>query len=43
MNQNLDVQELSLVIAVERQDSSLLTPDFLRYSGIVLTEWKNDR
>jgi hypothetical protein len=43
MNQNLDVQELSLVIAVERQDPSLLTPDFLRYSGIVPEEWELSR
>jgi hypothetical protein len=40
MNQNLDVQELSLVIAVERQDPSLLTPDFLRYSGIIPQDWE---
>jgi hypothetical protein len=40
MTQNLDVQELSLVIAVERQDPSLLTPDFLQYSGIIPKEWE---
>jgi hypothetical protein len=40
MNQHLDVQELSLVIAVERQDPSLLTPDFLRYSGIIPQDWE---
>lgn len=40
MNQTLDVQELSLVIAVERQDPSLLTPDFLRYSGIIHQDWE---
>jgi hypothetical protein len=40
MNQTLDVQELSLVIAVERQDPSLLTPDFLRYSGIIPQDWE---
>jgi hypothetical protein len=40
MNQTLDVQELSLVIAVERQDPSLLTPDFLRYSGIIPQAWE---
>jgi hypothetical protein len=43
MNQNLDVQELSLVIAVERQDPSLLTPDFLRYSGIIPQDWELSR
>jgi hypothetical protein len=40
MNQTLDVQELSLVIAVERQDPSLLTPDFLRYSDIIPQDWE---
>ena len=43
MTQNLDVQELSLVIAVERQDPSLLTPDFLRYSGIIPQDWELSR
>ena len=43
MTQNLDVQELSLVIAVERQDPSLLTPDFLRYSGIIPQDWEVSR
>jgi hypothetical protein len=43
MTQNLDVQEFSLVIAVERQDPSLLTPDFLRYSGIIPQEWELSR
>jgi hypothetical protein len=40
MNQELDVQELSLVIAVERQDPSLLTPDFLHHSGIIPEDWE---
>lgn len=40
MNQTLEVQELSLVIAVERQDPSLLTPDFLGYSGIIPQDWE---
>ena len=40
MNQTLDVQELSLVIAVERQDPSVLTPDFLRYSDIIPQDWE---
>jgi hypothetical protein len=43
MNQTLEVQELSLVIAVERQDPSLLTPDFLRYSGIIPEDWELSR
>lgn len=40
MTQTLDVQELSLVITAERQDASLLTVDFLRYSGIVPQDWE---
>jgi hypothetical protein len=43
MNQNLDVKEFSLVIAVERQDPSLLTPDFLRYSSIIPQDWELSR
>jgi hypothetical protein len=40
MTQSLDIQELALVLAVERQDPSLLTPDFLRYSGIIPEDWE---
>jgi hypothetical protein len=43
MNRSLEVQELALVIAVKQQDPSLLTPDFLRYSGIVPQEWELSR
>jgi hypothetical protein len=43
MTRSLEVQELALVIAVKRQDPSLLTPDFLRYSGIVPQEWELSR
>jgi hypothetical protein len=40
MTQNLDVQELTLVILVERQDYSLLTLDFLHYSGMISQDWE---
>jgi hypothetical protein len=40
MNVSLAVQDLAIVYAVERQDPTLLSPDFLRYSGIVPTDWE---
>jgi hypothetical protein len=43
MNRSLEIQELALVIAVKRQDPSLLTPDFLRYSGIIPQAWELSR
>jgi hypothetical protein len=39
MTSSLTVQDLAIVFAVERQDPTLLSPEFLRYSGIVPTEW----
>jgi hypothetical protein len=38
MKQNLDVQGLSLVIAVERRDPSVFTPDVPRFSCIIPQE-----
>jgi hypothetical protein len=40
MTASLTVQDLAIVFAVERQDPTLLSPEFLRYSGIVPTEWE---
>jgi hypothetical protein len=40
MNSRLDVQELALVISVQQQDPSLLTPEFLSYSGIIPQDWE---
>jgi hypothetical protein len=40
MKTSLTVQDLAIVFAVERQDPTLLSPDFLRYSDIVPTEWE---
>jgi hypothetical protein len=40
MNVSLTVQDLAIVFAVERQDPTLLSADFLRYSDIVPTEWE---
>ncbi len=39
-NQNLDIQEMAVAIGVERQDPTLLTPDFLRQSNIVPADWE---
>jgi hypothetical protein len=40
MKTSLTVQDLAIVFAVQRQDPTLLSPEFLRYSGIVPTEWE---
>jgi hypothetical protein len=38
--QNLTVQELAIVIAVEKIDPTLLTPEFLNMTQIVPSEWE---
>ncbi len=38
--QNLTVQELAIVIAVEKIDPTLLTPEFLSMTQIVPSEWE---
>lgn len=40
MTQTLTVQELVIVIAAKNHNPTILTPDFLKYSGIVPTEWE---
>lgn len=40
MNQALVVQELAIVIAVKDHNPAILTPEFLKYSGIVPTDWE---
>jgi hypothetical protein len=40
MEQKIDIQELSIVIAVKGLNPTILNPDFLTYSGIVPTEWE---
>ena len=40
MSQVLTVQELALVIVAKNQNPSILNPDFLKYSGIIPTEWE---
>lgn len=43
MNRNLDIQELSIVIAVRNHNPTLLTVDFLKGSGIVPADWELQR
>ncbi|BAY07532.1 hypothetical protein [Calothrix sp. NIES-2098] len=40
MSQNLDVQEFVIAIAVRQQNPTVLTADFLKYSGIVPSDWE---
>ena len=40
MNPPLVVQEFVIVVAAKNHNPSLLNPDFLKYSGIVPTEWE---
>ena len=40
MNQALTVQELAIVIATKDLKPSIITPDFLKYSGIIPGEWE---
>ena len=40
MQKTLEIQELALVLAVKRQDPTLLNPEFLHYSGIIPEAWE---
>ncbi|WP_224087093.1 hypothetical protein [Nostoc sp. MS1] len=40
MIQNFQVQELLIAIAVRQQNPSILTADFLKYTGIVPSNWE---
>ncbi|BAY22277.1 hypothetical protein NIES2100_20400 [Calothrix sp. NIES-2100] len=40
MSQNLEIQEFVIAIAVKQQNPTVLTADFLKYSGIVPNEWE---
>ena len=40
MSQALTVQELAIVIAAKDLKPSIITPDFLKYSGIIPGEWE---
>jgi hypothetical protein len=38
--QKVNIQELAIVIAVQQLDPTLVTPDFLKYSRIVPSDWE---
>lgn len=40
MNQSLNIQEVNIAIAAKQHNPIILTPDFLKYSGIVPSEWE---
>jgi hypothetical protein len=40
MSNNLKLQELVIIIAARNFNPIILTPDFLKYSGIVPTDWE---
>ncbi|HIK06247.1 MAG TPA: hypothetical protein IGS40_16280 [Trichormus sp. M33_DOE_039] len=40
MSQKFEVQELLIAIAVKQQNPSILTADFLRYTGIIPSDWE---
>lgn len=40
MSQSLTTQELGIIIAAKNHTPTVLNPDFLRYSGIVPTQWE---
>lgn len=40
MNQTVKLQELALVVAVNNHNPSILTIDFLKYSGIIPSDWQ---
>ena len=40
MSQTLEIQELAIVITAKNYDPSLLNPGFLKYSGIVASDWE---
>ncbi|MBD2616570.1 hypothetical protein H6G94_36045 [Nostoc punctiforme FACHB-252] len=40
MSQTLITQELGIIIAAKNHKPTILNPDFLKYSGIVPTEWE---
>lgn len=40
MTQSLAVQELAIIIAAKNHNPTILTPDFLKYTGIVPADWE---
>ncbi|MEH1863766.1 MAG: hypothetical protein V7K69_01820 [Nostoc sp.] len=40
MSQSLNIQEIAIAIVAKQYNPTILTPDFLKYSGIVPIEWE---
>ncbi|MEM9273464.1 MAG: hypothetical protein AAGA80_10950 [Cyanobacteria bacterium P01_F01_bin.143] len=40
MEKNLDLKDLSIVIAVRDHNPNMLTPDFLKGAGVIPTDWE---
>ncbi|MEH2111889.1 hypothetical protein [Nostoc sp.] len=40
MSQSLNIQEIAIAIAAKQHNPTILTPDFLKYSGIVPSDWE---
>ncbi len=40
MNQTLDIQDFSIVLAIKNQNPTIVTPDFLKGSGVVPDDWE---
>lgn len=39
MSQSLNIQELAIAITTRQHSPTILTPDFLQYSGTVPSDW----
>jgi len=40
MSQSLSIQQMAITVIVQKNDPTILTPDFLKYTGIVPSEWE---
>jgi hypothetical protein len=40
MKPSLEIQEIAIAIAAKQHNPTILTPDFLKYSGIIPSEWE---
>lgn len=40
MNQTLDIQDFSIVLAIKNQNPTIVTPDFLKGSGVIPGDWE---
>ena len=40
MSQSLSIQQMAITVIVQKNDPTILTPDFLKYTAIVPSEWE---